>query len=398
MCSPRSYFDSLPPRRIYDSTSCPSRPRTRFGVNIKGYNRGEMGSKVEMLTAVGPEVRPIAEYARKVEQAGWDGISVYDSQNLTADSYVGMTIAAMATERIEISLDVTNPLTRHPAVTAGAIASVQQVSGGRAVLGIGRGDSALAYVGHAPVYTSFFERYLEALQAYLKGEGVPFDDLTFGKGMAPHVDTLRLEEAPEDSRMIWLDPEDKKVPVAVAASGPKVIGAAARHADIVMLALGAEPDRFKWGMEQARDAREEAGLDPDGIRYGAYLVVVCHPDVEVGRKLYPHLDTTARFSVMHGKTYGPVTKQDQEVLKGLHKGFKMFNMSEHSSSIARPAGFVDRFAIVGPPEECIRRIREVIELGIDRIVVNGPTVDAVEDEAKVAADLMVKEVLPAFSG
>ena len=101
---------------------------------------------------------------------------------------------------------------------------------------------------------------------------------------------------------------------------------------------------------------------------------------------------------MHGKTYGPVTMQDQEVLKGLHKGFKMFNMSEHSSSIARPAGFVDRFAIVGPPEECIRRIQEVIDLGIYRIVACGPTVDVVGGETKVAAELMVKEVLPAFSG
>ena len=363
-----------------------------------GYNRGEMGSKVEMLMAVGPEVGPIAGYARKVEEAGWDGISLYDSQNLTADAYVGMTIAAMATERIEISLDVTNPLTRHPAVTAGAIASVQQVSGGRAVLGIGRGDSALAYVGHAPVYTSFFERYLEALQVYLRGEGVPFDDLTFGKGMAPHVDTLKLAEGPQDSRMIWLNPEDKKVPVAVAASGPKVIAAAARQADMVMLSLGAEPDRVSWGMQQARDARREAGLDPDGIRYGTYLVVVCHPDVEVGRGLFPHLDGAARFMVMHGKTYGPVTKHDQEVLTNLHKGFKMFDMSEHSASIARPAEFVDRFAIVGPPEECIRRIREIIDLGVDRIVVNGPTVDAVDSETKLAADLMVKEVLPAFSG
>ncbi len=262
-----------------------------------GYNRGEMGSKVEMLMAVGPEVGPIAGYARKVEEAGWDGISLYDSQNLTADAYVGMTIAAMATERIEISLDVTNPLTRHPAVTAGAIASVQQVSGGRVVLGIGRGDSALAYVGHAPVYTSFFERYLEALQVYLRGEGVPFDDLTFGKGMAPHVDTLKLAEGPQDSRMIWLNPEDKKVPVAVAASGPKVIAAAARQADMVMLSQGAEPDRVSWGMQQARDARREAGLDPDGIRYGTYLVVVCHPDVEVGRGLFPHLDGAARFMV-----------------------------------------------------------------------------------------------------
>ena len=114
--------------------------------------------------------------------------------------------------------------------------------------------------------------------------------------------------------------------------------------------------------------------------------------------MYPHLDNTARFRVMHGKTYGPVTEQDQEVLTRLHKGFKMFDMKEHDASIPRPAEFVDRFAIVGPPEECIRRIREVIDLGIDRIVINGPTVDAVEDETKLAADLMIKEVLPVFSG
>ena len=93
-----------------------------------------------------------------------------------------------------------------------------------------------------------------------------------------------------------------------------------------------------------------------------------------------------------------MNKQDQEVLTGLHKGFKMFDMSEHSVSIPRSAAFVDRFAIVGPPEECIRRIQEVIDLGIDRIVVTGPTVDAVESDTKLAADLIVKEVLPVFSG
>ncbi len=121
-------------------------------------------------------------------------------------------------------------------------------------------------------------------------------------------------------------------------------------------------------------------------------------DVDVGRGLFPHLYTNARFMVMHGKTYGPMTKQDQEVLTGLHKGFKMFDMREHGANMPRPAEFVDRFAIVGPPEECIRRIQEVIDLGIDRIVVTGPTVDAVENDTKLAADLMVREVLPVFSG
>ena len=348
-----------------------------------------------MWTFAYPDVRQIGEYARRAEEAGWDGISVGDVQSASGDMYVAMTLAAMATERIKIGSDVTNPLTRHPVITAGAIASVQRVSDGRAVLGIGRGDSALAHVGHAPVYTKLFESYLKALQAYLSGDGVPFDELTFGRGMAPHVDTLKLAEAPEDSRLTWLGPEDKKVPVAVSASGPRVIGAAARHADIVMLAVGADLGRLGWGLEQVRNARREAGLDPEGIRCGAYLSVACHPDVEVARGLTPELDTFVRFSNMHGKTNGPVTQQDQEVLTAVHRNY---DVRDHSSSVVLPAEFVDRYAIVGPPEECVRRMRQVVDMGFDRLVVYGPTVDEVDGEKKVAADLMVKEVLPAFSG
>ena len=354
-----------------------------------------MNNKVEILTAVSPNTRQAADYAKRVEEAGWHGIGFFDSQNLGGDTYVSMALAAAATERAELSTDVTNPLTRHPAVTAGAIASVQEASGGRAVLGIGRGDSALAYVGHAPVYANFFENYLKALQAYLSGGSVAFDDLTFGRGMAPHVDTLKLADTPDDSRLTWLDPNDKKVPVAVAASGPRVIGAAARHADIIMFALGADIGRLAWGLEQARAARRDAGLDPDGIRYGAYLNIVCHPQVEVARELITFLDTFVRFSVMHGKSYGPVTQMEQEVLADTHKGF---NMRDHSASIMPPVEFVERFAIVGPPEACIRRIQEVVDLGIDRIVVLGPTVDETDGEKKRCAELMVKEVLPAFSG
>ena len=354
-----------------------------------------MTSKVEMWTYAIPDVGLIMEHARRAEEAGWDGISTADIQSVSGDMYVAMTLAAMATERIMIGCDVTNPLTRHPIIAAGAIASVQRVSGGRAVLGIGRGDSALAHVGHAPVYTKLFESYLKALQAYLSGDGVPFEELTFGRGMAPHVDTLGLAEAPDDSRLTWLEPGDKKVPVAVSASGPRVIGAAARHSDIVMLAVGADMGRLEWGLEQAREARREAGLEPDGIRFGVYLSVACHPDVEVARELVPELAAAARFSIMHGKTNGPVMQDDQEVLAAVHKSY---DVRDHSSSTVLPAEFVDRYAIVGSPEECIRRIWEVAEMGIERIVVYGPTVDAVEGDKKLAADLMVKEVLPAFSG
>ena len=86
-------------------------------------------------------------FAQQAEQAGWHGLLVVDSQNLSGDSYVALTMAATGTSTLGLGTGVTNNATRHPAVTAGAIASIQKISEGRACLGIGRGDSALAHLG-----------------------------------------------------------------------------------------------------------------------------------------------------------------------------------------------------------------------------------------------------------
>src|ERR1043166_6458601 len=115
-----------------------------------------------------------ARMARSAEEAGWDGMLVVDSQNLAGDAYVGLTLAAQATTRLRLGTGVTNPFTRPPAVTASAIASVQVASNGRAVLGIGRGDSSLAYLGLAPAPVAVFGAYLERVQRYLRGEAVEF--------------------------------------------------------------------------------------------------------------------------------------------------------------------------------------------------------------------------------
>lgn len=90
-----------------------------------------------------------------------------------------------------------------------------------------------------------------------------------------------------------------------------------------------------------------------------------------------------------------MTQAKAEVLANLHKEY---NMRDRDVSVVPPAAFVDQSAIAGPPERCIGRIREVIDLGIDRIAVLGPPVDADEDEEKRCAELLVREVLPAFSG
>src|SRR5436305_5801043 len=143
-----------------------------------------------------------ARQAVAAEEAGWDGIVFTDSQNLGSDVYVAMAMATAATERIQLATGVTNPVTRHPAVTATAIASIQAESGGRAILGIGRGDSALAHLGYAPAPPAVFRRYLERVQAYLRGDEVEFDP----SDTLHSVDALALAAAPEASRLHWLRP------------------------------------------------------------------------------------------------------------------------------------------------------------------------------------------------
>ena len=289
---------------------------------------GDIVATSRNITAAVLNTRLAQIFAMMAEEAGWDGIGFLDNQNLCGDVYVCLALAAAATERIQLSTDVTNPVTRHPAVTAGAIASIQQVSGGRASLGIGRGDSALAFVGHAPAYTRLLESYLAALQAYLKGDGVAFEELTpWRLEMAPRVDSVQLADTSDESRLRWIDAQDKKVPVYGAASGPRVIDTVARHADIVMFALGADVERLTWGLEHARTARLQAGLDPGGIRYGAYLNVVCHPPTESAPESIPFFGTRSCASrrCMARRTAPATRTQQESFCAELHEKYKMWD-------------------------------------------------------------------------
>ena len=209
--------------------------------------------------------RGTARAAQAVEAAGWDGFLVVDSQNLSGDPYVALAMAAAATSRIGLGTGVTNCVTRNAAATACSIASVDRIASGRAVLGIGRGDSALAHLGRAPAKPRVFERYLRQVQTYLRGESVAFDDIDIPADIAPPLSGLALAEAPPASRIEWIADRGRKVPVEAAASGPAVIAIAARQADRLMFALGADEARIAWGIETARKARSDAGLDPDGI-------------------------------------------------------------------------------------------------------------------------------------
>ena len=129
-----------------------------------------------MALSFGVTVLPDPPYQRLVElmvlaeshgfEYGW----TYDSHVLWQDSFPILTLAAAATTTMKFGHQVTNPGTRDPTVVASLYATLHDISNGRMVMGIGRGDSAVRYIGRQPVKVAEFERDLAMIKPFMNGE------------------------------------------------------------------------------------------------------------------------------------------------------------------------------------------------------------------------------------
>jgi len=335
---------------------------------------------LQLFTQRVPETGLAESFAQRAEAGGWDGLSLTDSQNLVGDPFIAMALGAKVTEHLTFMTGVTNPATRHPAALATAIATVQEVSGGRAILGIGRGDTALFHLGRQPMKVADFFGRIEELHTYLNGG------------------TVELNGHP--SRLRWLDRATQPaVPLDIASSGPKVIAFAARTVERVTFAVGADPARIAWALELARASMRDAGRSPDDVSFGAYVNVGCHPDATVGRDLIRgSIAAFAHFSAMPGSTGAGLDERDREIVAEVGRRYDsnvhLQNAADHSTVLADE--FVDRFAVVGSPDQCATRLLELAALGLDRFVITGPTIDADPTDARITGRLMRNELLPAL--
>jgi 5,10-methylenetetrahydromethanopterin reductase len=187
------------------------------------------------------------------------------------------------------------------------------------------------------------------------------------------------------------------VPLDIAASGPRVIEFAGRIAEQVTLAVGADPDRIAWGIDLARRAAKDSGRDPGEIVFGAYVNVGCHPDPEVARSMISGgVAAFAHFSSMPGSTGAGLAEPDRAVVAEVGRRYDsnvhLSNRAAHTEALN--PDFIERFAIVGPPEVCIDRLRALHGLGIERFVITGASFGADRDEARTADGLLTGEVLP----
>jgi 5,10-methylenetetrahydromethanopterin reductase len=341
-----------------------------------------------------------AQRARRVEAEGWTGMGIVDSQCLSGDPYIAAALAGAATTTLKLATAVTNTVTRHPAVAATAAASVQAEIGGRFVLGIGRGDSALAYLGLAPAPPAQFERHLRRLQGYLRREEVPFDLETDAVNGLRSSESLHLDGGPSVSRLRWLRDEQPKVPVDVAASGPRVIEIAARLADAITFAVGVDPLRLGWAIDHARSSRAAAGLDPDTLGLGSYIPLLVHDDRSTARELISgSVGSFARFSVMHGTVAGPVAESQRSTLTAVHRAYDMNAHFTHGSPQAQALTdeVIDAFAIAGPASYCIERLTELREMGLRRFYLTGPGRGADREAAEASHRRVVEQILPAIA-
>src|SRR5204863_4293098 len=278
---------------------------------------------------------------------GW----TYDSHILWQESYALLAIAGAQTEKIKLGHCVTNPGIRDPTVTASWYATMQDITGGRMVMGIGRGDSSRRVVGLKPVKVDEFERRLAMIKELMNGRPVEWN----GKD-------LRLE---------WVRDELPEIPMHVAGYGPRALGVAGRVGDGVIIQL-ADPDIIQWTMSTARKAAEEAGRDPAALK-----CIVCAPS-HIGDDLAHARDQVRWFPAMVSNhvrdliaRYGADGSVVPRALTDYVPERTGYDYDEHSRVGARHGAFVsdeicDRFCVLGTPDQAAEKLAQLEAIGVDQ--------------------------------
>jgi 5,10-methylenetetrahydromethanopterin reductase len=293
-----------------------------------------------------------ARIASESEALGFDVQLFGENHNMAADLFGEMRSAAEATSRIRLHCGPVNFVTRDPGVVASAIAPIQIASGGRAICGIARGDSAVALAGRAPQRQPDLERDLDILRRYLQRETVAFGD--------------------RESRLEWIgDLPYTPVPIDLVCSGPRAIALAARRADRIGLSVGRHPDRIRWALGVIDDALAEAGRSRGDLRIGAFIPLAITRDRnEAPDILRPRIAGWAHMSSFPGIDLASQPAVMRRVTERLRKDYD-YRYHRAGVPLDNPntqiidAEFADWFGLGGPPSYVAERLIELTELGVE---------------------------------
>ena len=310
---------------------------------------------------------------RQAEAAGFSSGWLFDSHVLLRDPYPLLTLMAGATETMRLGTCVTNPGTREPSVTASVLATLDEISGGRMDLGIGRGDSARRVLGKTPITMADTEEAIRVIRTLVAGEAIEYEGTTL--------------------QFPWT--RGWTLPVWVAGYGPLALAMTGRVADGVILQL-ADPDLIRWFATQVREAAAAAGRDPASIKVQAAAPAHVGPR-EVGR------ERTRWFpALVSNHVVDLVNKYPREQLPPALTGYISdrtgYDYQHHAEVGSSNAAFVgdevtDRFCILGEADEHVAKLRELADAGVDQFnlyLMNG------DEEAQLEA--YGRDVIPTLQG
>jgi probable F420-dependent oxidoreductase len=284
------------------------------------------------------------DLARLGESVGFDYLWLFDSHVLWREPYALLALIAEHTERLRLGTCVTNPGTREPSVTASALATLDELSGGRMDLGIGRGDSARRVLGKPPITLAHTEEAIHVIRELVEGRPVMYEGTELQLGWSGQ----------------W------KLPVWVAGYGPMALAMTGRVADGVILQL-ADPDLIRWFVSQVREAALAAGRDPAAIQVQAAAPLHVGP-VEAGR------DRTRWFpALVSNHVVDLVNRYPREQLPDSLTGYIRdrtgYDYHHHAEVGSSNAGFVgdevtDRFCVLGEVPEVVEKLGVLADVGV----------------------------------
>lgn len=318
-----------------------------------------------------PPPSRVVELAKLAEENGFDYVWAWDSHVLWQDVYPIFTLIATNTERVRIGPCVTNPATRDITVTASALATLNQISGGRMVMGIGRGDSARRVIGKPPVTVEHLEQACRQIRDLAEGREIEYEG-------AP----LRLKWA------------SGTLPVWVAAYGPKALRAAGRVADGLIMQL-ADPYIIEWSLRYVREGAEEAGRSFDDIQIMSAAPAYMTDDLEAAReqvRWFPAMVSNHVVDLVHRYASTELPRELTEFIAARDH----YDYADHGRTGAEHASFVtdevvDRFCVLGTPDRCLAKLRELEALGVDQFNIYS----MVDDPAGVIRSFG-RDLIPAF--
>ncbi|MGZ5291711.1 MAG: TIGR03842 family LLM class F420-dependent oxidoreductase, partial [Actinomycetota bacterium] len=318
-----------------------------------------------------PPVSRVVDWAKLAESNGFDYVWAWDSHVLWQDIYPVFTMIATNTERVRIGPCVTNPATRDVTVTASALATLNEISRGRMVMGIGRGDSARRVIGKQPVTVEHLEEACRTIKELAEGREVDLDGTP--------------------TRLKWAT---GTLPVWVAAYGPKALRCAGRVADGLIMQL-ADPFIVEWSLQYIREGAEQAGRRFEDIQIMVAAPAYVTDDLEHAReqvRWFPALVSNHIVDLV--KRY--ISTDLPQELTEFIKVRDHYDYADHGRTGAEHADFVtdevvDRFCLIGPVDRCLSKLRELEGVGVHQFNIYSMVDDPPAVIQRFGADL-----IPAF--